>query len=73
MNAPPSLALLLRLPLTRSPATTQRTHARTQDVAGECGVSAMPTFQVWKDGAKVDELIGASQVKLKELVARHAA
>jgi thioredoxin 1 len=42
-------------------------------VAGECGVSAMPTFQVWKDGAKVDELIGASQVKLKELVARHAA
>jgi len=41
-------------------------------VAGECGVSAMPTFQVFKDGKKVDELVGASKDKLKALVEKYA-
>merc|ERR1711966_46910 len=40
-----------------------------EDVAGSCGVNCMPTFQVWKDGAKVTELVGASQDKLEALVA----
>jgi thioredoxin 1 len=35
-------------------------------------VAAMPTFQVWKDGAKVDELVGASKDKLKELIEKYA-
>ena len=37
-------------------------------VAAAQGVSAMPTFQVIKDGEKVAELIGASKEKLVGLV-----
>lgn len=40
-------------------------------VAAACGISAMPTFQVWKDGKKVDELVGASKEKLKELIEKY--
>lgn len=43
------------------------------DVAGAEGISAMPTFRFYKNGQKVDELVGASQQKLKELVQRHSA
>lgn len=43
-----------------------------QAVAGACGISAMPTFQVWKGGAKVDELVGASKDRLKALVEKYA-
>mmetsp|Transcript_21475 Transcript_21475/g.30078 ORF Transcript_21475/g.30078 Transcript_21475/m.30078 type:complete len:106 (+) Transcript_21475:105-422(+) len=35
------------------------------DVAEQCGISAMPTFQFYKDGAKVKEFSGASESKLK--------
>lgn len=42
------------------------------DVAGAEGISAMPTFRFYKNGQKVDELVGASQQKLKELVQKHA-
>jgi hypothetical protein len=31
----------------------------------------MPTFQVFKSGEKIDELVGASKEKLKELIAKH--
>jgi hypothetical protein len=31
----------------------------------------MPTFQVFKGGAKVDELVGASKDKLRELVSKY--
>merc|ERR1712066_435233 len=41
------------------------------DVAGECGVSAMPTFMVYKDGKKVDELVGAAPDKLEALIAKY--
>ena len=44
-----------------------------QDVAGICGISAMPTFQVWQDGEKVDELVGASKDKLKELINKYTS
>jgi hypothetical protein len=33
----------------------------------------MPTFQVFKDSKKVDELVGASKDRLKELVQKWAA
>ncbi|GAX80070.1 hypothetical protein CEUSTIGMA_g7508.t1 [Chlamydomonas eustigma] len=40
------------------------------DVAELVGVSAMPTFQVWKNGVKIDELVGASPDKLEALILR---
>merc|ERR1712113_410159 len=42
------------------------------DVAAECGISAMPTFQVWKGGAKVEEMVGASKDKLSALCEKYA-
>ena len=42
----------------------------TQDkIAGMCGVRAMPTFQFFKGGEKVDELMGANVEGLKQKVA----
>ncbi|KAG1655994.1 hypothetical protein FOA52_016323 [Chlamydomonas sp. UWO 241] len=43
-----------------------------EDVATLAGISAMPTFQIWKAGAKADEMIGASKEKLKALVGKYA-
>ena len=42
-----------------------------QAVAQDCGISAMPTFQVWKGNQKVDELVGASKDKLQALIEKH--
>lgn len=39
-----------------------------EDVAALCGIQAMPTFQVFKGGAMVDEMKGASEPGLKELL-----
>jgi thioredoxin 1 len=39
-----------------------------QDVAAAAGVSAMPTFQLFKDGKKVNELQGADAAALKRMV-----
>ena len=41
-------------------------------VAAECGVSAMPTFMVFKGGVKAEELVGASKEGLKQLIQSHA-
>ncbi|KAM4050540.1 thioredoxin-like [Anomaloglossus baeobatrachus] len=38
------------------------------DIATECGIRAMPTFQFYKDGKKVDDLCGADPNKLEALV-----
>lgn len=38
-------------------------------IAANCGVSAMPTFQFYKDGAKVEEMQGADPAGLKAKVA----
>ena len=37
------------------------------EVAAECGISAMPTFQLYSNGVKVQELTGADKVKLEDL------
>ncbi len=42
------------------------------DVAGHCGISAMPTFQFFKNGEKIDELCGADEQKLRSNIAKHA-
>jgi thioredoxin 1 len=41
------------------------------DVAAACGIQAMPTFQFFKGGAKVDEMKGADQAKLATLLAKN--
>lgn len=38
------------------------------DVASACGIGAVPTFQVWKAGQRVDEYIGAEKYKLRKLI-----
>ena len=43
-----------------------------EDVAEKCGVTAMPTFQVWRGGNKVSSLVGASKDKLAALIAKFA-
>ncbi len=43
-----------------------------QDVAALCNISAMPTFQVWQGGAKVDQVLGANPANLEALVAKYA-
>lgn len=42
------------------------------DVASACEVQSMPTFQVYKNGQKVDEMVGASSTKLQEIVSKYA-
>ncbi len=42
-----------------------------EEVASSAGISAMPTFQVYKGGKKVDELMGANKDKLLELVTKN--
>jgi thioredoxin 1 len=41
------------------------------EVAGHCGIQAMPTFQFFKDGGKVEEMRGADQARLTQLIAKY--
>merc|ERR1712196_432837 len=41
-----------------------------EETAGECGIQAMPTFQFYKEGAKVHEFSGASEEKIREAIAK---
>jgi thioredoxin 1 len=45
---------------------------KAKDVAEACKIKCMPTFQFFKGGEKIDELVGASSEKLKQLLAMHA-
>lgn len=44
-----------------------------REISSKCGIRAMPTFQFFKGGVKVDEMCGASEEKLRELVTKYAA
>ncbi|XP_059167084.1 uncharacterized protein LOC131949283 isoform X2 [Physella acuta] len=39
-----------------------------EDTAEACGISAMPTFHFYKNGKKVDEIVGANHEKIKEKI-----
>lgn len=41
-------------------------------VSGAAGVTAMPSFFVYKNGEIVDKMVGASREKLEEMVQKHA-
>ena len=41
------------------------------DVAGELGIRAMPTFIVFKDGEKVDEVVGANEKAIRAAVDKY--
>jgi len=43
-----------------------------EDVAQECGIQAMPTFQLYKNKEKVHEFSGASEEKLREAISKFA-
>ena len=42
-------------------------------VTARCGITAMPTFHVYKNGQKVGEVVGANEDALRSLVEKHAA
>ncbi len=42
-------------------------------VSEAAGVSAMPSFFVYKDGKKIDELVGASEEKLTSFINKNKA
>ena len=42
-----------------------------EEIAQECGIEAMPTFQVFKGGAKAEEMKGADKDGLRNLVTKH--
>ena len=39
-----------------------------EEVAGKCGIQAMPTFQFFRNGKKIQEMKGADQAKLTALI-----
>ncbi|RNA11463.1 cytosolic thioredoxin Trx1 [Brachionus plicatilis] len=43
-----------------------------EEISSEAGVSAMPSFYVYKDGKVVDQLVGASKEKLEAMVKKFA-
>jgi len=42
-----------------------------RDVAANAGITAMPTFQFYKNGTRIDQLQGASPDRLIQLIEKH--
>ncbi len=54
-------------------SSTGLPNVRFQAVAEAYGITAMPTFQVFVQGTKVEDFVGASSDKLKALIAKYAS
>jgi thioredoxin-like negative regulator of GroEL len=54
-------------------ACMQVRHYDVQDVAASCKIRAMPTFQIYKQGEKVEEIVGANPQQLEALAAQYNA
>lgn len=39
-----------------------------QAVAEKCAINAMPTFHIYRDGTKIDELVGANAASLENKI-----
>jgi thioredoxin 1 len=46
---------------------------RVKPVAAACGVSSMPTFQVFVRGQRVEQMVGANPDSLRALVKKYAS
>lgn len=42
-----------------------------QDVAAQCEITAMPTFQFYRKGTKIDEMRGANENGLRDMLNKH--
>lgn len=42
-----------------------------EDIAAKQMIEAMPTFQFFKGGVKVEEMVGADKTALEGLIVRH--
>ncbi|GAD94099.1 hypothetical protein MYCGRDRAFT_82116 [Paecilomyces variotii No. 5] len=42
------------------------------DVAAEIGIRAMPTFHVYKNGERVEEIVGANPPAIEAAIKKHA-
>jgi thioredoxin 1 len=42
-----------------------------EEIASACGIQAMPTFQFFKGGKKIEEMRGADPSKLVVLITAH--
>ena len=45
---------------------------KVREVAARCGVRAMPTFQLYKDGKRVDQVQGANAEAVRKMIAKHS-
>ncbi|XP_041360120.1 thioredoxin-like [Gigantopelta aegis] len=42
-----------------------------EDIAEECEIECMPTFVIFKEGEKVESMMGANKEQLASLIAKH--
>lgn len=44
---------------------------KNDEVAEKEGIQAMPTFNFYKNGKKIDDMRGANEAKLRELIGKY--